>query len=116
MRKFAAIVVLILIPSLAQANWDACKATPEDLTAWAQTVESQEEFDQIITELQKCMRLIGFGDAVDLIQAVYDGASANPNVVVPNMPPWQLALPAWDENPIFKILSSVPRRTASASS
>ena len=119
MRKLAAIAVLMLVPSLAQAqvsSGNACSATPQDLNAWAQTVASQAELDEIIAELQACPGLNVFR-INQLIRAVAVGAAENPNVVIAGSESIQLELPAAVQNQINNNSpsSSEPRRTASAS-
>lgn len=118
MRKLAAIAALTLVPCLAQgqvASDNACSATPQDLNAWAQTVGSQAELDEIIAELQACPGLSVFR-INQLIRAVAVGASVNPNVVLADVEAIQLELPAFVQNPINNNTSSEPRSTASASS
>lgn len=119
MRKLAAIAVLMLVPSLAQAqvsSGNACSAPPQDLNAWAQTVASQAELDEIIAELQGCPGLSIF-KVRQLLRAVAVGAAENPNVVVAGSESTLPELPAAVQNQINnKSSSSEPRRTASASS
>ena len=120
MRKLAAIAVLMLVPSLAQAqvsSGNACSATPQDLNAWAQTVGSQAELDEIIAELQACPGLNVFR-INQLLRAVAVGAAENPNVVIAGSESIQLELPAAVQNQINNNSPSSPepRRTASASS
>ena len=119
MRKLAAIVVLMLAPSLAQAqvsSGNACNATPKELNEWAQSVESQDDLKAIIAELQACPGLNVFR-INQLLRAVAVGAAENPNVVIAGSESIQLELPAAVQNQINnKSSSSKPRRTASASS
>ena len=120
MRKLAAIAVLMLVPSLAQAqvsSGNACSASPQDLNAWAQTVGSQAELDEIIAELQACPGLNVFR-INQLIRAVAVGAAENPNFEFAGSESIQLELPAAVKSQINNNnpSSSEPRRTASASS
>lgn len=121
MRKLAATAVLMLVPSLAQAQaqlsfGDVCSATPQELNAWARTVETQAELDELIEELQVCDGLNVFR-INQLLRAVAVGAAENPNVVIAGSESIQLELPAAVQIQINNnTSSSEPRRTASASS
>jgi len=122
MRKLAAMAILMLIPSVAQAqaqvsSGNACSASPQDLNAWAQTVASQAELDEILAELQACPGLNVFR-INQLLRAVAVGAAENPDIVIAGSESIQLELPAAVQNQINNNSrsSSEPRRTASASS
>ena len=119
MRKLAAMAILMLVPSLAQAqvsSGNACSATPQDLNAWAQAVGSQDELKAIIAELQACPGLNVFR-INQLLRAVAVGAAENPDIVIAGSESTLPELPAAVQNQINnKSSSSEPRRTASASS
>ncbi len=120
MRKLAAMAILMLVPSLAQAqvsSGNACSATPQDLNAWAQAVGSQDELKAIIAELQACPGLNVFR-INQLIRAVAVGAADNPNFEFAGSDSILPELPAAVQNQINNNSpsSSEPRRTASASS
>ena len=120
MRKLAAMAILMLVPSLAQAqvsSGNACSATPQDLNAWAQAVGSQDELKAIIAELQACPGLNVFR-INQLLRAVAVGAAENPDIVIAGSDSILPELPAAVQNQINNNSpsSSEPRRTASASS